>query len=76
MGRIFLLAEFSCWGESVIFQEQKVWVLLQKYSCEEEICCEILILRYLMQMIHVDPVSEKHCKCDYVANPSELTSYR
>lgn len=75
VGRIFLLAEFSCWGESAIFQEQKVWVLLQKYSCEEEICCEILILSYLMQMIHVGPVSEKHCRCDYVENPCELTSY-
>lgn len=46
-------------------------MLLQKYSCEEEICCEILILRYLMQIIHVGPVSEKHCGSDDVENPCE-----
>lgn len=50
-------------------------MLLQKYSCEEEIYCEILILRYLMQMIHTGPVSESHCRSNYVGNPCELASY-
>lgn len=51
-------------------------MLLQKYSCEEEIYCETLISRYLMQMIHAGPVSESHCRSNYVENPCELTSYR
>lgn len=29
-----------------------------------------------MQMLHVGPVSEKHCRCDYEENPCELTFYR
>lgn len=33
------------------------------------------ILRYHMQMIHMGPVSESHCRSNYVENPCELTSY-
>lgn len=29
-----------------------------------------------MQMIHVGPVSESHCRSNYVENPCELTSYK
>lgn len=28
-----------------------------------------------MQMIHMGPVSESHCRSNYVENPCELTSY-